>query len=283
MKILKIVLAVLIIIILAVAAWLYYPQYEMHQLMNKHKVIAQETNKSNIKYVSYIEHLKTLNKSTIKITAIGDSVMVGLGGDPSTNGFLKPVKDNLEAKTHKQVILDDKGIVGLTSDRLLTNLNTQPALLDEIKTSDVVFVNIGGNDIVDVFEKSNVTSLVHSFTTLKNKFHHNLKEITEKIHTANPNATIVLLDLYNPVNPNSNLYSSANQLLPQWNVIFYQLADKDDHIAVIETTNAIKGGNEGYISSDGVHPTPKGYEAISKQVMDDLNSETMRESVFGMK
>ncbi|GAA3324377.1 hypothetical protein GCM10020331_052000 [Ectobacillus funiculus] len=95
----------------------------------------------------------------------------------------------------------------------------------------------------------------------------------------NPKAIVVLLELYNPLEPGSELYSLADQLLPKWNVKLYEAASRFSSSIVIETTKVINGKHLQYLSEDGVHPNALGYDAISKQMLQQFQNQSVGKPV----
>ena len=74
-------------------------------------------------------------------------------------------------------------------------------------------------------------------------------------------------------------YSMADKLLPKWNIKIYEVAKKTPASMVIQTTKVINSDNLQNLSSDGVHPSPSGYTAISEQIVEQFKVQYKEETV----
>ena len=90
----------------------------------------------------------------------------------------------------------------------------------------------------------------------------------------NPEATVLLLELYNPLDKDFELYSLADRFLPRWNVQFYELAASHDYAVVVDTTDVINSELPENVSEDGIHPSELGYHAIADQMLSQLQRQT---------
>jgi lysophospholipase L1-like esterase len=272
LKIIKVFLALLLIVALSVAAWIYYPKYQLSKLKEKHSHIAQQNDNVKLQAVTYLDDLKKVNKESIFLLALGDSIVAGVG-DSTKRGFVDLMADDLSKSTNKPVNVQNKGVPGRTSGELLFSLQYDNGLREEIKKADMITINIGGNDIIRSVDRKNIKNSLKNFNYLKKNFSFNLNKTIQMIRSENPDASIVLLELYSPVEPEDKFYSMSNQLLPQWNVVLYKLMDQYDSLMVVETSNVIDGQNGELVSKDGFHPSPEGYEAINEQIMTQMDNE----------
>ncbi|WP_338001039.1 GDSL-type esterase/lipase family protein [Neobacillus terrae] len=110
-------------------------------------------------------------------------------------------------------------------------------------------------------------------------FSNNLQDISGRIHTLNPYATIIFLELYNPLPPSTQIYPLADKLLPKWNLKIYEVANQYPSSVVVETTKVINGKRLDNLSPDGVHPNSAGYTAISEQMILQLKHQYRKQAV----
>ncbi|MBT2644204.1 hypothetical protein J7I80_18315 [Bacillus sp. ISL-41] len=273
MKIIKILLLSSLLAVLSFSAWIYYPQYQINKIKQENAPTVENTNK-----LTYIDYYKTIPGSTINHLALGDSIIRGYN-IPEEENFVSQFSSQLEVETGKQVISNNVGVIGITSDRL--NQYVQDGLYDEaIKEADLITVNVGGNDILKLVKKSDIYSALKSFDSLQKDFSQNLAEITTKIGELNPSATIVLLELYNPMPADHQFYSLADKLLPKWNLMIYEAAKGTSSSIVVQTTNVINSDNLEYLSSDGVHPNFSGNTAISTQILQQFQQQHKADAVL---
>lgn len=261
MKIIKILLTTTLLAVLSFSAWLYYPQYQINQMKQESAPSSEKNNK-----LTYIDYYRTSSDSTINHLALGDSIIRGYH-IPEEENLISQFSTQLGAETGKQVVSQNEGIIGITSDRL--NRLVQNGVFDEaIKEADIITVNVGGNDILKLVKKSDIYSALKSFDSLQEGFSENLFEITTRIEELNPTATIIFLELYNPMPADHQFYSLADKLLPKWNLLIYEAAKETTSSIVVQTTNVINSDNLEFLSSDGVHPNLSGNTAISAQMLE---------------
>jgi len=261
MKWFKYILILFIIIAGVGSAWYFYPQYQINKLQ---KAAAMSAKNKHRKVTSYLQYFAKMKAPKINHLAIGDSVIKGIGANQQED-FITQFSKDLKHATGKTVISSNEGIPGITSTEL-NDLIQQGKFDDEIKGADIITVNVGGNDILRLAKQKNIYQAIQSFRTLQNDFENNLMQITTHINRLNPKATLVYLELYNPLNPNNQFYGLANKLLPKWNINIYKAADQIHSSIVVETSKVINDKHLQYLSSDGVHPNSKGYLAISRKM-----------------
>jgi lysophospholipase L1-like esterase len=228
-------------------------------------------------YVSYLNYFRTTKKNEIVHLAIGDSVIRGVGATQNEN-LVSQFSNRLAEQTHKKILFQNEGINGITSSELKT-LVEAGRFDDQIKKSDIVTINVGGNDILRMAKRQSFQNVFQDFHQLQTTFSENLSDIAARIKKLNPNATIIFLELYNPLSPNDQVYQLADQLLPKWNVKIYEVANQYPSSMVIETTKVINGEKRQNLSSDGVHPNSAGYTAISEQMMYQFKHQYRKQSV----
>lgn len=272
MRILKYFFVLALIMITGFMWWLYYPQYQIYKMKNQTVEVNSDTTK--VSFLNFFRHAKT---SHLSLLAMGDSVIHGVGAQQHKD-LVYQFSDKLALQTHKKIQFQNEGINGLTSSGLY-QLVQSGRFDEEIKKSDIVAINVGGNDILQMVNGSNFYIAFQKFDQLQATFSNNLSKISSRIYHLNPKATIVYLELYNPLSPSNQYYSIADQLLPKWNLKIYEIANHYSSSIVVETTKVINGEKLANLSSDGVHPNTAGYTAISEQMIYQFKHQYRKESV----
>ncbi|MBV7504509.1 hypothetical protein KW850_04410 [Bacillus sp. sid0103] len=272
MKIVKYLCVFVLLIGLGITAWIYYPQYQIHQ-MKKHTV-AVSKNADQTSYLNYYRNAKT---SQLHHLAIGDSIIRGVGAGKNEN-FVSLFSSQLAEQTSKQIVSQNEGINGITSNEL-NNLVQEGRFDEAIKQSDIITINVGGNDILRIANGQDIRTVLQSYDQIQTSFSKNLLDISAKITHLNPKATIVFLELYNPLPPDNQMYGVADKMLPKWNLHIYEVANKVPGSIVIETTKVINGNHLQNLSPDGVHPNFAGYTAISEQMMYQFKHQSRKSPV----
>lgn len=272
MKSIKYLFALGLFLCIAAAGWLFYPQYQIHKL--KSQTVEVNTDPNKVSFLNYFRHEKGRQ---IYHLAIGDSIIHGIGAEQHKD-LVYQFSNKLALQTQKRILFQNEGINGITSSEL--NSLVQSGRFDvEIKKSDIITINVGGNDILHMVNNSNIYNAIQKFDQLESNFSNNLSGMAARIHQLNPKATIVFLELYNPLSPSDQYYSIADKLLPKWNLNIYEVANRYSSSIVVETTKVINGEKLKNLSSDGVHPNSDGYTAISEQMIYQFKHQYRKESV----
>lgn len=272
MRMMKYLLVFVLFIGLGVSTWIYYPQYQIHKM--KKQVVKVSSDSSKVSYLDYFRHSKATELYNL---AIGDSVIRGVGAKQNEN-LVYQFSNKLEDQTQKKIQFKNEGINGITSSEL-KDIVFKGRYDEEIQKADIVTINIGGNDILRTVKGQDFQIVFQSFDQLQSTFSKNLSEIAARIHLLNPSATIVFLELYNPLSPSEKIYSLADKLLPTWNLKIYEVANEYASSIVVETTKVINGDNLQNLASDGVHPNSLGYLAISEQIIYQLKKQYRKEAI----
>ncbi|CAM4029096.1 GDSL-type esterase/lipase family protein [Mesobacillus zeae] len=270
MRLLKLLVLLIILAGSGAAIWMYYPYYQISTLKKQTSAHSQDGSMS-----SYIDHFKESDTEQLHLLALGDSVIAGYGASEA-DSLVGKFADGLARQTSKTVVSKNEGINGLTSERL-NSLIQSGVINDEISSANIIMINVGGNDILRAARDSDFGSAIKTFDRLQSDFTENLAGITEGIRYLNPNATIIFLELYNPLPTDHSFYSLSDKLLPKWNVHLYKAAQQFDYAVVVHTTKVIHSSKPDHLSPDGVHPSLDGYEAISQQALEQFASEPWSE------
>ncbi|WP_342430774.1 GDSL-type esterase/lipase family protein [Neobacillus sp. FSL H8-0543] len=273
MKTIKYLFVLTLIISLGISAWFYYPQYQI----NKMKKSIVETSSNGVANVSYIDYFRHTKATKLYHLALGDSIIRGFGAKQNED-FVYQFSTELGKQINKEIQIQNEGINGMTSG-YLNKLVQEGKFDEEIKKSDIVTMNVGGNDILQVASDGNFQSILKSIEQLKANYSTNLDAIASRIKMLNANATIVFLELYNPFSLTDQVYPLADKLLPKWNLLVYEIANNYSSTLVVETTKVINGENLNNLSQDGVHPNSEGYMAISEQLIFQLTHQYRKEDV----
>jgi lysophospholipase L1-like esterase len=188
------------------------------------------------------------------IVALGDSLTRGTG-DAAGKGYVGYLKDNLEEKTKKKILLSNFGIKGQVQ---------QQQIQRQIKSADTVLITIGGNDLfqggqtLQNLNKSNIQKL-------ENDYLKNVDSILKSIRSANKDATIYLIGLYNPF---SNLQDAkaTTAIVREWNYNSSELSANYKQTVFVPTFDLFQLKVDDYLYTDKFHPNAKGYKLIAERV-----------------
>ncbi len=207
------------------------------------------------------------------LVALGDSITFGynLGNNraPSTEAFPYLIG---KAKGYR---VTDLGIPGWTSGNLLKALQT--ANFDStVRSAKVITLDIGSNDILQPAVKDGLLSTSTPFSgTLTSaekmqfvsaiaQFGQNFHAILSKIHELNPNARLVLYNVYDPIPASlTKLHATSELLVEAENALIAGEATQND----LPVANAYQAFNQNlstYVKPGHVHPTVAGQQELAK-------------------
>ena len=211
-------------------------------------------------------------------TALGDSLAAGTGD--AQGGYVPRYRGHIQTDTGNTVTLIDRGVPGWTSADLLNALRTDASMRAQVAGSQVVTFNIGGNDLLQALQRyqagtcggtDNQRCLGEAIALFKTNWNAIIAQVLALRSTRD--TIIRTMDIYNPVVDLLKLFGVFNQVKPY-------LDDLNRYIHVTATANRIhvarvyrefNGPNgdqdaaaKGYISGDGIHPSPAGHDAVAR-------------------
>ncbi|HET6873051.1 MAG TPA: SGNH/GDSL hydrolase family protein [Sporolactobacillaceae bacterium] len=252
----KIVLSLfLIFFFFGMALGIYLSQEKLPPLTQKPRSVAP------------FESQLALKQIPLRIVGLGDSLTRGVG-DPKDRGYAGLVTQALKANVaYSSVQLDDEGITGDTTDDLLKVLQKKN-VQNEISKANLIFLTIGGNDIVSVLKEHFLSLDLNEFDTKRRHYEHNLNLILEEVHKLNPTASIYYMGLYNPFEDYfSELNGPFTQVLDQWNTAGKTILELYPNTHFIPTFDLFHGKTESLLYKDHFHPNPEGYHLIANRIL----------------
>jgi len=186
------------------------------------------------------------------VLILGDSVARGCGS--SKGGFGSILISLIEERSGRKVQLTNLGVDGLTSGGLV-DIVKEKETKDAISRADLIILNIGGNDLLELFTTGGPNKVIKEFRQTKKIFKQNLLYIKETIRTINPDAALIANGLYNPCEKEYTYYSVAGQLIKNWNKTY-----RCSNSIFVDTYSL---NREGIYWADEVHPNDEGYKILA--------------------
>lgn len=224
--------------------------------------------------------------------AIGDSLSFGLGAsEANQTGFVALVHDSLEGSERfatSGIDLINLSSPGATSPDLMQPGGQLQLALNEISRSEsppVISVSIGGNDLLDLADADSPClndiqtgpcrdELGQSLSDLQT----NLEQVLQSLRDASPEASIVVVDLYNPFSGTGDIRELlADAGVRQFNGVISATASGPDlHVSLASVFQIFQGRGRQWIASDGIHPNDDGHSVIAEIVLAALDGREPR-------
>lgn len=214
-----------------------------------------------------------LDKDTIRIVALGDSLTKGTG-DASGKGYVLNVKEKLEQKLDKQVnLIGNYAVNGYKSEQLLRDLQGQAGVSYGIEKADLILLTMGGNDLFaisqDVLDAQTDQLDPDRVRQRMPEPLKRMEQILAKLSEMNPRATIVYVGVFNPFYDLPEM-RPASVHVAEWNEAVFRTAAKYPNMAVVPTFDLFQLNFAKYIYSDHFHPNQDGYARIADRVLQAL-------------
>ncbi|MFK9093327.1 SGNH/GDSL hydrolase family protein [Bacillus salipaludis] len=211
----------------------------------------------------------------LTVLSTGDSLTQGVGDSTERGGYLPYLKTMLEKeKGIQEVDFYNFGVKGNRTTQLLKRLKT-PEMKEVIQKSNLVILTIGGNDIMKVV-KDNISNLqISDFIKEKEAYRTHLTQIMEAIVQENPNASIVLVGLYNPFSKLFSDIKEMDQIVADWNQAGQSVIANYPNAYFVEIEDVFLNAAEELLYTDHFHPNDKGYELIAGRLNETLGERVL--------
>jgi lysophospholipase L1-like esterase len=225
-------------------------------------------------------------KEDMKIVAIGDSLTEGLGGNEGEGGYVSFIQKQLsESPLVDQLTIVNLGIVGLRADELISRLETNQ-FQTAISDANVIFLTIGGNDLVKTVKENIFTLSIDVFNHEKQRYERNLTNIIDLIHESNRDADIYLLGLFNPFRETLGEVKEIEEIIVNWNDTIRQTSKQYSNVAFVPIADLFQTATEELLYTDQFHPNQTGYDLIGERLFSAMNNEDFQEkedSIFQVR
>ena len=228
--------------------------------------------------------------------ALGDSLAFGVGAsNPSTTGYVARAYESLRVSGRYEeggLDLINLSVPGATSADLLVSGGQLDMASEEIggreqdslspaNEVEIVSVDIGGNDLLGLvapdspcLESASVEPCRSAFGEVLSGIQTNLTETLRRLRQAAPEATIVVVDLYNPYSGTGDLREPIAEIgVGQANgVIGAVTADPDLRVKTASIFQLFSGRGGQWIAPDGIHPNDNGHAVIAEAVLATIDN-----------
>lgn len=234
------------------------------------------------------------------ILVIGDGIAAGSGLGENEKSYTQII-----SKASGKTITDETNSSYKTADVL--ELVKTDKLKEEISQNDIIIISVGSNDIIEpvletvskmgcktlseAAEKISVSSdevkaLYENLTSEKIDIEDGIEEIYETVKTANPNARIVVQNIYNPLDINvqkltvklsTMKVTLESDVLKEINEVIADL----DGAYVADISTKFSGNADFYTNCENLDamPVQAGHIAIAAEIFDILGIKDKSDSM----
>ncbi|WP_456272575.1 GDSL-type esterase/lipase family protein [Bacillus sp. AK031] len=206
-----------------------------------------------------------IEPDSFAIVGIGDSLTAGTGSE-FNKGYLDPVRKYYETNSEEDVVLVNHSVYGSETVHLLRRLD-DPGISSDIEQADVLFMTIGGNDIVSIFNKNFTHLSIEDFKEGEKEYTAKLRKVMSTIRLLNPDVPVYFVGIFNPVYEALSEVKEFNDIITGWN------RSAEDVLAMYPNANFIpiqqlfEKDTELYLAEDKFHPNEDGYKRIGEEII----------------
>ncbi|WP_421383011.1 GDSL-type esterase/lipase family protein [Bacillus salacetis] len=205
-----------------------------------------------------------INSDSFAIVGIGDSLTLGTGSK-KTKGYLEQIKSYYENQ-NDDVVLVNHGVYGAQAHHLIKMLD-DPDLQRDIEQADVLFMTLGGNDLVSVFNRNFTDLTIGDFTKGEENFKADLRKIMSTIRLLNEDAPVYFIGIFNPVFESLGEVKEFDEIISSWNVSTKGLLEMYPNTTFISIQHLFEKDTNLYLSEDLFHPNDEGYKRIGEEII----------------
>jgi lysophospholipase L1-like esterase len=203
----------------------------------------------------------------VHLLALGDSLTEGIGDRQGQGGYVGRLQQWLEQhKGVRTVSVINLGKRGLQLNQLDEVVDQHAA---QIERADLILMTIGGNDIMKVVRSHFFDLSYELFDKEQTRFAERLDHLLASIRAANPDATIVLVGLYNPFSSSLPNIPEIDEVIERWNNGSKQVLKRYDRTIFVNVKDLFDNRDD-VLYNDEFHPNEIGYEQMAKRVYDEL-------------
>ncbi|GKV68727.1 hypothetical protein NCCP2716_12250 [Sporosarcina sp. NCCP-2716] len=218
---------------------------------------------------------------SLHVVGLGDSLTQGVGDELKKGGYFERVASDLtEWEGVSFVETENLAKRGRRSDQLLKQLEEKPVQAS-VKDADVIFMTIGGNDIMKIV-KANLFKLKKKpFYTELDGYGERLGVIFGTIRALNPDAPIIMSGLYNPMLLVTDEVKEFGDIIDDWNEVIESRVEIDGNSCFVPVADLFEENANLVYHTDFFHPNAAGYSLMEDRYMSVLQDWGLPKRVQG--
>ncbi|MBE1554734.1 SGNH/GDSL hydrolase family protein [Sporosarcina limicola] len=206
----------------------------------------------------------------IRVIGLGDSLTQGVGDELKKGGYFGRITTKMiEWKGVKDVDVENLAKRGRRSDQLIDQLG-KTDIQSSVRKADVIFLTIGGNDIMKVVKANLFNLKTEPFYDELGKFEGRLDELFSTIRALNGDAIIVVAGLYNPFSIVTDETNEFEDIIDDWNEAIKVRTVMDGKSCFVPIADLFDSNANMVYHTDFFHPNAKGYEKMADRFHEKL-------------
>ncbi|MDQ0155104.1 SGNH/GDSL hydrolase family protein [Robertmurraya andreesenii] len=215
--------------------------------------------------------------STYTIVSIGDSLTQGVGDSTKRGGYLPYLEERLEEeKSVEDAVFYNFGVSGNRTSQVLNRVKTQEVKA-ALKKADIVMITTGGNDVMKVVRENFTGLQLEDFDKALIGYEKTLSSLIQSIQKEKPDATIVLIGLYNPFYAYFNEMKELDMVMKKWNQVSQSVLQKYENTIFVDIADEFRENEENLLYTDYFHPNDQGYQLIAEKAFTTLQDEALHD------
>ncbi|MFE7062291.1 SGNH/GDSL hydrolase family protein [Sutcliffiella sp. NPDC057660] len=210
----------------------------------------------------------------------GDSLTQGVGDSTGKGGFTPFVKEHYLGKSYiDEVSITNLGVRGNRTNHLLKRLK-QPEVQESLQSADVIFMTVGGNDLMKVIRENFLDLNFELFDKEQAEYAERLETVITEVRKNNPDSTIYVVGLFNPFYEFFKEIPEMNEVVSNWNETTVSILEKHPKTSFVPIQELFLDTDENLLDDDQFHPNEKGYQLIGAEIVKhviEYNEEVLSE------
>ena len=206
-----------------------------------------------------------IDPDSFAIVGLGDSLTAGTGSE-HTRGYLDFVEKFYEEQNGSDVVLVNHGVYGAQTGHLLRMLNDSK-MRDDIGKADVLFITIGGNDLVAIFNENFTHLSMDPFIEGQKDYSANLRKIMSTIRLLNESAPVYFVGIFNPVFESIPDVKEFNDIITGWNGSTEKVLEMYPNTTFVPIQEIFEKDTHLILAEDFFHPNDEGYRRIGEEII----------------
>ncbi|HFI0419215.1 TPA: SGNH/GDSL hydrolase family protein [Streptococcus suis] len=236
---------------------------------------------------SYIskEELLVREKISFHYLALGDSLTEGVGDVTGQGGFVPLLAQSLNNQYGYEVMYQNFGISGNTSNQILKRMKEDKDLKLALEEANLLTVTVGGNDLRKVLVKNLTNLKLSTFDKPAKEYGKRLESIIKTARQQNADLPIYILGIYNPLYLSFPELTEMQIVVDKWNQTTKQITEKYKDVYFVDINELLYKGLEGEMGvsqsnstttnnllyeEDHFHPNNTGYEIMKKALLEKM-------------